>query len=545
MATLPSYGNLITFSNILSQFGGTLPILASAYYSSGALTAGVSNVPANGQLLISGNFGGKARPIQSGQAIAPSITPSNVAMRLVANSNTVLQTSGVVTGGWVGSALGSTSNVFAQSTTSARPTFAITGGGVNGNLPYVSFNSASSQFLQNTTSAFSAQQASFGGLTFIAYVKYNNETESTPASVFAGTGGAGSNFQVSRTGSNMLVTIGQIGETVQGIGYAPGNTWILQATRFTNTTRAFDVFYENIANKTTVTAASNLSTNFSFGNDVYIGRNTTAGVTTNMHVNFMILYDRALSDSDLGAIMSQATKTSSVASFDRGIIELRANALSNNQVSTWEIFTQSTTNKRPLWYATGGYSNGMYVQFNGTTTTMNNTVGVSLPVSTFSGITFAMLYKITQLTTGGWERILQSRNSENNSEAFVVNRSGTSSNLMIQLYTTTPATVVRQEFSNLWTPTNGWKVLVWRFANGRGHSLWHTGSSNPNFNFTTTPAATNLGINTGAMWLGSEQNSTNSFGYFQLGGLTIINRAVNNSEAIDLYSYFARGFVSS
>ena len=344
--------------------------------------------------------------LQSGTSsnVALPLTP---AMKLVAGAGLTFAagTSNVTT--WLPTATGSTGAMFAQATTAYQPTYYNTGGGATGNLPYLYFNSAGNQYLQNSN-LFNLDMFSGGGYTLLTYVRYLTVTDVTPR-LFAASG-TGSWVEFGRNGTNGIsTTIGQVGGAMNATtGSAPYNQWVLQAARYSSATKNFDVFWNTRANKYTTSPTTALTLNNVWGSTAYIARSLSGTDTyMNMHLNFLALYDRPLSDAELDVVLSSATMYSGITSNAEAQvfppIDLTANSSTVTALYGAGTYTLSGSgingsgydyfngyNGSNAWYASLGAkystSTGAYA---GTATTTSSGVTVSgeyaqiaLPVAT-------------------------------------------------------------------------------------------------------------------------------------------------------------------
>lgn len=525
MGTVIASSNL-SLSNLiaLTLVDNIAPYSASNLYNA----TNVSSLPNKTQPLGIGFF--------RGLNIVPAVVvgvPVDYTMRLVPQEGITLVTNSVSS--WIPTTNSSMGNVnFSQATSTARPTFNATGGGTNSQMPYLNFASANNQFLQNSSGTWNLNITGGGGFTMVYHIKFNT-SQSFPR-IFTGNG-TGSWLEINQNGTALGANIGQVGAALNAANYSPVGTWILQAVRWNNSTRVFEVFRDSITTKTSTTSTSSVTTNLAYANNVLIGKSLNADPYLNADIAWMYMYNRALSDAELTILMN-----ANGAPF----IDMRANALTSTPVQQWSTFTQSTVANRPLWSSTGGYNNGKYVAFTGSPLAMIKTTSTTFPVSSNGGITFAMLYKITAQTVDGWERVFQS-NKAAGGEAFVVSRWGATNDLMIQLYNDAGQQVVAHKLPSGWA-IGTWKVMVFRYKTSTQNiSFWQSTSTtpvtidiaNPAVSATATVVANNLSINANECILGAQSiGFTPSYGMLQLGGMFLYNRSLTDNEVQSIFSFY-------
>jgi hypothetical protein len=233
------------------------------------------------------------------------------------------------------------------------------------------------------------------------------------------------------------------------------------------------------------------------------------------------------------------------------IISLKSNSINGGSttaaVSSWGVFAQTTAAKQPVWNAKGGYYNSRYMYFAATPITMYNTSPISFPVATNGGLTFAVMYNVTDTATPStdWARIFGTYQTSNQ-EGFVVCRFGSNNDICIQLKNSSFAHVVGsgRVLTGMWN--TGWKVIIFRHrTSDKNTSIWtstNLGSTTmtQSVNATETVTATDMTINNSLAWIGSD-NGINQYPWMQLGGMLLFNRAISDGEKDDIYSYFRSG----
>jgi hypothetical protein len=220
--------------------------------------------------------------------------------------------------------------------------------------------------------------------------------------------------------------------------------------------------------------------------------------------------------------------------FANTFFEIRARDLTTSDVSTWGVFTQTTTANQPVLTSTGGYNNGKYVNFSGSPKTMFKNTATTFNCGTNGGLSFAMLININTTATAGWERIIQSHHSTG-SEAFVVNRDSNTNNLMFQVFTSSGTQIVRHSATNLWN--TGWRIVVFRYrGSDKSIRVWSSSSSTPDLSATGANTLANISINTARLWLCSDNN--NAFADIQLGGIMLFDRVISDTEVTNIFSYY-------
>jgi hypothetical protein len=227
-----------------------------------------------------------------------------------------------------------------------------------------------------------------------------------------------------------------------------------------------------------------------------------------------------------------AATTESLDLESSGTYSLRSSDLTASPVSTWSRFSQSTSSLQPSWFNTGGFNNGSYVDFAGGKW-MNTNSSVTLPVFTNGGCTFAITYKVNALNDG-WDRILEVRHSSSFVELFVLNRYGSTNDLMVQIRNNSGG-----EASNRLTGgyTIGvWKKLIVRYTDSTKKVEFFSSSGSTadySFNFTAGLLSNWVTSNKG---FELANNEGGSLGNIQVQRAHFLSRPLSDAEVAALFT---------
>lgn len=197
---------------------------------------------------------------------------------------------------------------FAQSTVSARPTY-FNSGGYNGRS-YVSFNGTNGQYLQSPNLTLNI--ASGGGFTALALVRFTSIISFARIFEFGNGINNDNKIYFSRYSSldSLHFSISNVGENrsiISNSGIVE-NTWQVLGCRYNYSTNLMEIFIDGVQNNSVISTVSftdrTLSSN-SIAN--YAGTSTTG--TTSIDISSLYVFDRALSDTELGRYTNNMLST--------------------------------------------------------------------------------------------------------------------------------------------------------------------------------------------------------------------------------------------
>ena len=216
------------------------------------------------------------------------------------------------------------------------------------------------------------------------------------------------------------------------------------------------------------------------------------------------------------------------------LYELKANSLSASPVSTWGIFSQSTSLQMPTWSATGGYNNGKYVNFAGTQW-CNITSSLTIPMNTAGGFSFALLFKVTAVTTAGWERILEIRYPAYWPEGICINRYGTTTDMRVQIFNAAGDAIALPVLPGCYDTANGWKFIVFRYRKSdNSTNAWSASSTTPFF--TGTVSGTPSDVTSTMVDLCNDRGG--SISKVQLGGMAMFSGPLADADIPTVFNYY-------
>jgi len=216
---------------------------------------------------------------------------------------------------------------------------------------------------------------------------------------------------------------------------------------------------------------------------------------------------------------------------------LQAKTLTSGSLSNWGPFTQANSSKRPVSYTTGGFQNGAYVSFNGSSTFMY-TYNQTFNAGTNGGHSIGMLIKF-KTPVGAWERVIEGLAVGNNTnETFMIFRAGAD-----------PLMVFHAPAPTFQYPTdtfaqNTWYIWTYRFRNSDKNCVIKRDTTVLQ-NKTVTGNSVNFSINAsfGVNSYGGDVSAgtTGQYGNFDIGALIIYDRPLSDTEMTNLYAYLSNG----
>lgn len=415
---LPQFGMKITLADLQSEFGGTIPIAMSEYYSTSSYTSGIQGIPVSGEIRLSATFAGKQLATNYTLSTSPvvkwvtTIESTNGSARIV-SCNTLSDNSIVVGGHYTSSVVN-----FYNSDRSLFKTFTAAG---NGGFFIARINSSGmfvwatriegwTPTLTNLHSSCTLSDDS----TILAIGTYTITSsplrafDANSSTVFNASSSSGSRPYIVRFTSNGVpnlfrVVAGAASRAFTTTTLSNGN-YVYGIAVFTNTA-GFTVNYPN-GTSTGLTYTVN-NNNLSGGNNMFfLCANNTSGVWTYYisQTNTDKFAWRTSNGSSSGFLISMTSNASSatinnansttqvlpapVGNYDGYLI-----LVDNNGITSWIIQVQGSTGREDIFDSVISTTSSLvYACGNsaGNTSIMNsNGTYFSYTISTASGFVFS------------------------------------------------------------------------------------------------------------------------------------------------------------
>ena len=314
--------------------------------------------------------------------------------------------------------------------------------------------------------------------------------------------------------------------------------WAVFACRMTNSTGTMDIYKNGtlVATRTGVTAMDNQTLTQS-----YLGYNSTLGAASNVDIQTVLVYDRALSDTLLTnaylyCVYGSPAYTTEPWCLLRGSdLVIEAN---KGRVPFWglgSVFQSGTTAPPELQWRNGTGGFGTYVTFDRTSTHhFTATTPLTLNIGTNKGFT-AVAHVRFNGTAGSWERIFDFANGADSSNVmFARNAASTTLNFIIR----NAATVIINVNAVGAIAQDQWAVLACRYDGTANTATLYKNNSQLSIQ-NSVPVVTDRTLTAGTCFVG-RSNYADAYFNGDMRALAFYDFALTDYQLTQMYAYMMK-----